>query len=126
MTDLTDRHIRTDVQMQAVARDKQIHLLFSEEDSQTKELRPAFTSNFLMSADQALAFSTLVADLAFEADTGLKAVGPALKAELADRHRTKLTQRLSVMLGTLREKRTLSNEKLAQRLVEICLREVLT
>lgn len=124
--ELTDRHIRTDVSMSVAARDRQIHLLFSEEDTQTKQLRPAFTSNFLMTAEQALAFSTLVADLAFEADTGLKAAGPAIKAELAERHRAKLTQRLTVVLGSRREKKAMSNGALARELVDICLKEILS
>lgn len=123
--DLADRQIRTDVQMQVVSRDRQIHLLFSEEDTQSKQLRPAYTSNFLMPADAALRFSTLVADLAFEADTGLKAAGPALKAELIERHRRTLTKRLEVVLNSQREQRTVSNYKLAKELVEICLKEVL-
>jgi hypothetical protein len=122
---LTDRQIRTDVQMQAVARDGQVHLLFSEEDTQTKQLRPAYTANFLMPAGDALRFSTLLADLAFEADTGLKAAGPALKAELIERHRRTLTRRLEVVMNSQREQRTVSNHKLAKEMVEICLKEVL-
>lgn len=124
MTELADRQIRTDVSMHVAARDKLIHLLFSEEDQQTKQPRPAYTSNFLMSAEQALAFSTLVADLAFEADTGLKAAGPALKAELMDRHRTTLITRLSVILNSQREKKTINNRSLARQLVDVCLSEV--
>lgn len=126
MNDLADRQIRTDIDMQVVARDKQIHLLFSEQDSQTKQKRPAYTANFLMSAPDALRFSTLVADLAFEADTGLKAAGPALKAELMDKHRRTLTRRLEVVMNSQREQRTVSNYKLAKEMVEICLKEVLT
>lgn len=124
MSDVLDRQIRTDIQMQAVARDQQIHLLFSEEDPQTRGLRPAFTSNFLMAPQDALAFSTLLADLAFEADTGMKAAGPALKAELIDRHRATLTRRLEVMLNSQREKKKVSNAQLAQQLVETCLSAV--
>lgn len=119
-----DREIRTDIEMAVAARDRQVHLLFSEEDNQTKEKRPAFTSNFLMSAEQALAFSTLVADLAFEADTGLKPAGPAIKSELIERHRSKLTNRLAVMLNSQREKKTVNNRSLAKQMVETCLKEV--
>jgi hypothetical protein len=126
MSNQFDREIRTDIEMVVAARDRQVHLLFSEEDTQTKEKRPAFTSNFLMSAEQALQFSTLVADLAFEADTGLKAAGPAIKSELIDRHREKLTNRLAVIMNSQREKRTISNRKLAKQLVDVCLSEVFT
>lgn len=125
MTDLSDRHIRTDVTMQAVSRDGSIHLLFSEEDTQTKQLRPAFTSNFMMGAGDAMRFSTLLADLAFEADTGLKAVGPTLKAELMERHRRTLTKRLEVMLNSLRERKKVSNFALSKEMVETCLKEVM-
>lgn len=123
--ELADRHIRTDIKMSVAARDRQIHLLFSEDDPSTKQPRPAYTANFLMSAEQALAFATLVADLAFEADTGLKAAGPAIKAELADRHRSKLTARLSVILNSTREKKTINNRSLARQLVDVMLSEVL-
>lgn len=119
-----DRQIRTDVEMQVVAQDRQIHLLFSEEDYQTKELKPAFTSNFLMSAEQALSVSALMADLAFEADTGLKAAGPALKAELVERHRATLSRRLEVILNSTRDKRKVSNASLARTLVDTCLAAV--
>lgn len=118
-----ERVIRTDIEMQVVARDKQIHLLFNERD-QHGEARPAYTPNFLMDASSALSFSTLLADLAFEADTGLKAAGPALKAELMDRHRVTLTNRISVMLNSLREKKTTSNRGLAKQLVDVMLSEV--
>lgn len=124
MTDLSDRQIRTDVQMQAVARDGQVHLLFSEQDLQTKQLRPAYTANFLMQAPDALTLSTLLADLAFEADTGLKPVGPALKAELVERHRRILTRRLEIVLRGKREQKTVSHALLAKDIVEIMLREV--
>lgn len=121
---LADRQIRTDIDMQVVARDKQVHLLFSEEDSQTKQKRPAYTANFLMPAAEALRFSALVADLAFEADTGLKAAGPTLKAELIERHRKTLTRRLEVVFNSTREKKTTSNAQLAKQITEILLHEV--
>ena len=72
-----DRHIRTDITMQVVARDGQIHLLFSEADQ-----TPAFTSNFMLDASDALTMSSLIADLAFEADSGLR-IPEAQKAELS-------------------------------------------
>lgn len=124
MTDaISERVIRTDIDMQVAARDGQIHLLFNEKD-QAGESVPAYTPNFLLSASDALAFSALLADLAFEADTGLKAAGPALKAELVERHRQKLVDRLAVVLNSTREKKTTSNRGLAKQLVDIALAEV--
>lgn len=125
MSDVFDRQIRTDIEMIPVARDKEIHLLFNERDLETKELCPAFTSNFLMSADQGLTLAALLADLAFEADSGLKPAGSAIKTELADRHRTKLTNRISLMLNSMREKKTINNHSLSRQLVDVMLAEVL-
>jgi len=61
---------------------------------------------------------------AFECRDGVKPVGTALKAELVERHRMRLTQRLSLVMNGSRENRTISNAKLAQQLVDICLAEV--
>lgn len=120
---IAERIIRTDISMQVLARDGSIHLLFSE-PNQAGDPVPAYTANFLMSASDALMFSTLVADLAFEAETGLKAAAPALKAELMERHRVKLIDRLNVVLNSTREKKTTSNRNLAKQVVEICMSEI--
>lgn len=123
MSDQLDRVIRTDVEMQVAARDGQIHLLFNERN-QAGEPVPAYTPNFLLSASDALAMSTLLADLAFEAETSLKPAGDVVKAELMERHRTKLIDRLQVVLNSTREKRTTSNRQLAKQVVDICMSEV--
>ena len=120
---ISERVIRTDIEMQVAARDGQIHLLFNEKN-QDGESVPAYTPNFLLSASDALQFSTLLADLAFEAETGLKAAGPALKAELMDRHRTTLVNRLTVMLNSTREKKTTTNRGLAKQMVDTMMAEV--
>ena len=120
---ISERVIRTDIEMQVAARDGQIHLLFNEKN-QAGEPVPAYTPNFLLSASDALQFSTLLADLAFEAETGLKAAGPALKAELMDRHRTTLVNRLTVMLNSTREKKTTTNRGLAKQMVDVMMAEV--
>lgn len=122
---ISERVIRTDIEMQVAAREGQIHLLFNEKNQQGESV-PAYTPNFLLSAPDALTFATLLADLAFEADTGLKSAGPAIKAELADRHRSKLTNRLSVLFNTQREKKTIDNRSLARQVVDIMLSEVLS
>lgn len=116
-----DRAIRTDIEMSVVARDG-IHLLFSEKD-QAGNAVPAYTSNFLLSATDALSFASLLADLAMEVETGLKAPA-ALKQELIERHRSTLTNRIAVVLNSTREKKTVSNKGLAKQLVEIALKEV--
>lgn len=116
-----DRDIRTDIAMQVVARNGQVHLLFSED--QGGELKPAFTSNFLLSAGDALTMSSLIADLAFEAEAGLR-MPEARKKELVDRHRATLLQRITVMLNSTREKKTISNKKLAQQIVDVLSHEV--
>jgi hypothetical protein len=119
---VTDREIRTDVEMQCVARDKSVHLLFSERDAH-HELVPTHTSNFLMSASDALSFSSLLADLAFEIESGLR-LPEAQKAELVQRHRTKLMERITVMLNSQREKKTINNRSLARQLVDVMSNEV--
>lgn len=63
-------------------------------------------------------------DNAFEARDGVKPVGDTLKAELIERHRMTLTQRLSLMLGTMRQDRLITDGVLSQRLVEACLKEI--
>lgn len=109
--------------MAVAARDGQIHLLFNEQDA-SGEPKAAYTPNFLLSANDALVFSTLLADLAFEVDTGLKPAGNVVKAELMDRHRTKLISRLTVILNSRREMKTTSNRSLARMLVDVCMDEV--
>lgn len=126
--DLSQRHIRTDIQMQVVAAPsplKEIHMLFSEENEK-KELVPAFTSNFLMSPHDAVMFAGLTADLAYEIETGLKAAGAGLKAALIERARVKLTARVALMLRSMREDKTISHAKIAQEVVDACLKEVYT
>ena len=121
---MTDRQIRTDITMQVAARSGEVHLLFDEIDPATKEKRPAYTPNFILSASDALAMSALIADLAFEADTGLKAAGPVQKAELIERHRKKLVERLTVVFNSQREKKVISNRSLARSVVDIALSDV--
>lgn len=119
---IADRVIRTDVEMHVVARDGSVHLLFSEKD-QAGQPRPAYTANFLLSAGDALTMSSLIADLAMQEDTGLR-IPDAMKAELVQRHRKTLLDRISVVLNSQREKKTISNRSLSQQLVDIMSKEV--
>jgi len=119
---VTDRIIRTDIEVQVVARDGEVHMLFNERDAQG-DVRPAYTPNFFLSAGDALSMSSLLADLAFEADSGLK-IPNAQKAELVQRHRATLMDRLTVMLNSQREKKTVSNRSLARLIVDVMSQEV--
>jgi hypothetical protein len=120
--EIGDRQIRTDIEMSVVARDGQVHLLFSERDEKG-EPRAAYTANMLLSASDALTFSSLLADLALQEDTGLR-IPEAAKAELVARHRATLLDRISVVLNSTREKKTISNRSLARQLVDIVSHEV--
>jgi hypothetical protein len=119
---LAQRQIRTDVEMSVAARDGQIHFLFSERD-QAGELRPTLTQNFMCGASDALTLSSLIADLAFQEDASLR-IPNAQKEELVQRHRATLMDRITVMLNSQREKKTISNRSLARALVDVMSKEV--
>lgn len=114
--------IRNDLEMQIVAREGKVMLLFSIRRS--GELVPAKTDHMLLPPQAAMQAAELLANLAFEADTSLKPVGPALKAELVQRHRDKLIPRLSLMLNSLRENRTVSNGQLATQIMDAVCSEI--
>lgn len=61
---------------------------------------------------------------AFEADTGLKPLGPALKASLVQRHRDILIPRIALMLGTLRDDKLQSNGDVALKIMDSVCNEV--
>ena len=63
-------------------------------------------------------------DLAFEAQSGLKPVNKTLKADLIQRHMEKLVPRLSLMFGTWREDKKVSDGQLAKKFVDICFHEI--
>lgn len=120
---LTDRQIRTDIEMAVVAREGQIHLLFSERD-QAGEPRAAYTANFLLSVGDAMTMSALIADLAMQEETGGLRMPEAQKNELVARHRAKLLERITVILNTQREKKVINNRSLARQLVDVMSKEV--
>lgn len=78
----------------------------------------------LYDPENAIDVARAITDHAFECRDGVKPVGDTLKAELIERHRKTLTTRISLILNSTRENRTVSNLKLAQQLVEICLAEI--
>lgn len=60
-------------------------------------------------------------DAAFEVRDGVKPAGETLKAELVDRHRTTLTQRIAIMMPQLRK---MTDGKAAKTMVETVLKEI--
>lgn len=122
MDALSERVIRTDITMQVAAREGQIHLLFDEKN-QVGESVPAYTANFVTTANDALTLSSLLADLAFEVDSGLK-IPEAMKKELVARHRVTLLNRIRVVLNSTRETKVITNQMLAQQLVDLMSAEV--
>ena len=103
------------------ADDGQVRLMFSKD---VGGLQPANISQWVIDPKECLQISEAMATAAFEADTSIKPVGPALKATLVENHRMKLTQRFSLMLATMRQDKMVSNGQIAQRLVDAALQEV--
>jgi len=125
VSDLSNREIRTDIEMQIVARDKSVFLLFSRRPSDAGDLVPAQTDNMVLDPETALMASQVLADMAFQADDGLK-MPEAQKLALVEKHRAKLLPRLTVMLNSLREKKTVTNEQLARQALDAFCAEVFT
>lgn len=123
MSDTTGRVFHHDIEMQVVARDKSVLLLFSRKASDSGDKVPALTDNMILPPDVALQASQVLADMAFEADDGLKMPG-AQKLALIEKHRAKLLPRLEMMLNSLREKKALSNGQLAQQMLDTFCAEV--
>ena len=122
MNDLSNRVIRTDLQMQIVARDQNVFLLFSRK-KRSGELVPSKTDNFLIPADIALLASQKMADLAFEADEGLR-MPMSHKAALVEKHRSVLIPRLGVIFNSQRENKTLTNDQLARQIIDVVCAEI--
>ena len=77
-----------------------------------------------MDPGNALDIAEAMSTAAFECREGVKPAGPALKAELVEKHRMTLTQRLALMLNSTRSDTRISNGQLAKSLVDTCLSEV--
>ncbi len=65
-----------------------------------------------------------LAAAAFEAQGDVKPVGPALKAQLVEKHRDKLIPRVALMLGSLRHDKLKSDGYIAEQIVSTMLAEV--
>ena len=103
------------------ADDGQVVLIFSEDVGGQK---PVTISHWVIDPMECLQISEAMATAAFEADTSIKPVGPALKATLVENHRMKLTQRFSLMLATMRQDKLMTDGQIAQRLVDAALQEI--
>lgn len=112
------------LEMQIAARDGKIVLLFSRRKPNGDTVKSK-TDNFDFPASEAQRMAQLITDLAFEIDTSLKPVGETLKAELIERHRVTLTQRLALVLATVRPDSKKSDGQIAKECVDIMLREVM-
>lgn len=116
--------IRSDIEMQVVARPKVVELLFSRRASDSGDRVPAMTDNMRMDPETALLSAQMITDMAFEADESIKPVGPALKANLVEKHRSVLGPRIATVLNSTREKKTITNDQLAKQLLDIFCAEV--
>lgn len=78
----------------------------------------------LFDPQNAIDVAGAMADHAFESRDGVKPVGGALKAELVERHRKTLQTRIALILNSTRENKVVTNQKLAQQIVDACLAEI--
>jgi hypothetical protein len=75
-------------------------------------------------ASAGIAAAMGVIDGIYELRGDIKPAGGAVKHELIERHRRKLTDRVALMLNSKREDKTTPNRGLAKQLVEEMLKEV--
>ena len=101
--------------------DKQVLLLFSQDAEGSV---PANISQWRIDPKECIAISEAMATSAFEADTELKPVGPALKATLVENHRMKLMQRVSVMMNTLRHDNMKTDGMVARDIIDVIFKEI--
>lgn len=113
-----------DINMQIVARDKRVTLLFSRNASDSSEMLPATVDHMNLDPETALMAARVMTEMAFEADGSIKPVGPALKANLVEKHRAVLIPRIASVMNSLRTKSTVTNQQLAVQLMDIMCAEV--
>lgn len=101
--------------------EKQVMLLFCKDPEGSI---PSNISKWMVDPAQCLEISEGMATAAFEADTSLRPVGPALKATLMENHRIKLTARVALMLTTLRGDKLKTDGMVARDIVDAMLKEV--
>lgn len=110
----------TSVYVRVGIEDGQVMLLFTKDPEGGI---PANISKWRSDPKECLDITEAMAAAAFEADGGLKPVGPALKANLIEQHRIKLTHRFALMLNTMHPLR-MSDGEIAQKLVDAALQEI--
>lgn len=96
-------------------------ILFAEDVDGSK---PAAISHWEIDPPQCMMIVEAMARSAFEADTSLKPVGDSAKAGMVEQYRMTLTQRVALMLGTLRQDKMKTDGEVAQAVVEVCLKEI--
>ena len=101
-----------------------VEMLIGQEKGQVVQRFKEALSEVRYDPENAINVAEAMTRAAFEARDGLKPVGDALKGELIERHRMTLTQRVSLMLNSLREDRTKTNGQIAKQIVDTCLAEV--
>ncbi len=115
---------RPDLLMQVVQREGKVLLLFSRRHEASGNLVAEKTDHMMLDPQGALAAAECLSTMAFEADTNLKPVGETLKASLVKAHQDKLLPRLTLMLNSQRENRTISNQQLARQMLDAFCSEV--
>ena len=105
------------INMQVVAREKAVVLLFSRDTNDGAPV-PALTDNMRLDPETALVAAQALTDMALEADSSIKPIGPALKASMIEKHRSVLIPRISMILNNLRERKTVDNDQLATQIMD--------
>ncbi len=116
--------IRNDLLAQVVQRDGRVIMLFSRRHEASGDLVSEKTDHYMVDPAGALMMAECLSTMAFEADSGLKPVGETLKASLVKQHREKLEPRLTIMLNSQRENRTLGNKALARQVMDVIFSEI--
>lgn len=81
--------------------------------------------NYLeLNPEPALDFAEAISKEAFEARDGVKLAGPALKAGLIEKHKLKLTPRIALLLNSLREDKTKTNQYLSEQIISTIFSEI--
>ena len=112
-----------DIEMQIVARDRNVHILFSRRLDDGYPIS-AMTDNMVLDPPTAMIAAHKLTDMAFEADASLKPIGDSLKASLVEKHRSILIPRIALILNTQRERKKISNELLAKQIMDAVCAEV--
>ena len=76
------------------------------------------TDNMVLDPSTAMVCAQTMTDMAFEADSSIKPIGPALKASMVEKHRSVLIPRIATMMNTLRENKLVTNDQLAVQIMD--------